>query len=114
MNGARGPDGAVCHGFPRNIPQTKVGFWGDPEHPNEFFECGPGACQAEYVCSEAHEGRMCGTPVEGYFTVGELWYIKCPADAWRGLFTLVRPTRCLWFLLRGVRGFERTLESGQH
>ena len=79
------PDGATCAGFVNNlqaIPVTTAGYWGDPAHPTVFYECKtPTTCASNYYCGAGHMGRMCAEPLTGYFTVGHLWYIKCPAAA---------------------------------
>jgi hypothetical protein len=79
------PDGATCPGFRDNvqtIPRPAMGYWGDPAYPTVFYECkSASTCASDFYCGAGHMGRMCAEPLTGYFTVGHMWYLKCPAGA---------------------------------
>ena len=78
------PVGASCPGFVNNlqtIPRPTQGYWGDPRYPVLFYECQTSdTCSANYQCGDHLTGRMCLEPVEGYFWVGQLWYLQCPTQ----------------------------------
>ncbi|KAH8062628.1 hypothetical protein JL722_3555 [Aureococcus anophagefferens] len=75
------PDGGACPGG-RAQPHPKRGFWGDHDHPTEFWECEQGACEGgeDFSCNAGYHGRVCNRMDDDRYRVAEI-QLACPDGA---------------------------------
>jgi len=85
------PDNGVCRGNSQNENENAVppyhnvgpfpseGYWGDPNAPQEFFECEEQSrCLGtkEFLCRNGTEGIFCGECSRGWYSLGSC--LRCP------------------------------------
>jgi len=75
------PDGGACPGG-RAQPHPKRGYWGDRDHPTEFWECEQGACEGgeDFACNAGYHGRVCNRMDDDRYRVAEI-QLACPDGA---------------------------------